>query len=186
MRKPVVQILVGMIASGKSTYARFAAATGAVIVNDDDIVMALHGGNYDGYQDALKPLYKSIENNIVTTAVALGRDVVVDRGLNVSALARSRWLSLARSLDVPCEAVVFPVESPAVHATRRSRHDDRGLSFEAWLSVAQKHAQQYCQPRAEEGFAGVFDVEFERDVATGALAGRLHQVNSLGHHYAES
>ncbi len=38
-----VELLVGMIASGKSTYARRRAAEGAIIICDDAVKAALHG-----------------------------------------------------------------------------------------------------------------------------------------------
>jgi predicted kinase len=151
-----VRVLVGMIASGKSTYAREAARRqGAVIVNDDAIVQAVHGGDYSLYDKALKPLYKSVENHIAAVAVALGRDVVVDRGTNVSSAARRRWLGLASSLDCWAEAVVFGNAGPATHAGRRCEDDPRGHDYDYWLRVATAHDARWEPPVASEGWGVV-------------------------------
>ena len=152
-------VLVGMIASGKSTLAKKLASEGAVIVNDDAIVTAVHGGDYTLYERRLKPLYKSIENHITTTGIALGRCVVVDRGVNVSRSARARWVALARSLDIPSIAVCFPNEGAHVHAERRHTHDARGCSFESWLEVAKRHEADFSIPTLDEGFNRVVLVD---------------------------
>jgi len=55
MRK--IQILVGMIASGKSTYSKHAARLGFIVVNDDAIVNAVHGEDYTLYDKKLKLLW---------------------------------------------------------------------------------------------------------------------------------
>ena len=78
-RKPKVEILVGFIASGKSTYSKHRASQGAIVINDDAIVNAVHSNIYELYDKNLKPLYKAVENTILEMALALNRDVVIDR-----------------------------------------------------------------------------------------------------------
>jgi predicted kinase len=163
-----VQILVGPVASGKSTYSRNAAQRGMVIVNDDAIVMAIHAGHYQLYDQSAKPLYKAVENTILQTAVALGRSVVVDRGTNNRPDSRRRWIGLAHSLDLPVVAVVFPDEGPEVHARRRFESDGRGASYEEWLKVAQHHADvgEPVNFYSDEGFDEVVTVQWP-DVQNG-------------------
>lgn len=146
-----IEVLVGMIASGKSTYAAKRAKEGAVIVNDDAIVLAVHGGDYSLYDEKLKKLYKAIQLNMITSAILRGRDVVVD-STNRTVKTRQRYLRLAESFDVPCVAVVFPRESEEVHARRRVESDARGLTYVTWLDVAKKHAVNYVAPTEGEGF----------------------------------
>lgn len=150
-----------MIASGKSTYARNAAAFGILTVNDDAVVSMIHAGDYTLYDEALKILYKSVENQVVSTALAMNRVVLVDRGLNVSCHGRRRWLALADSYDVPCEAVVFPKESPEVHAIRRTGGDSRGHDYEYWFDCAKRHFQEYTEPSLDEGFSYIHHITFE-------------------------
>jgi len=166
--KSKIQVLVGMIASGKSTYAKNIAKAGAIIVNDDSIVNAVHADDYTLYDKKLKVLYKSTENHIISIAASLDRLIVVDRGLNGSINGRQRWLSLARALDMKCEAVVFKNEGPETHAQRRSAGDSRGHSFDYWLKVAKAHNSDYSEPTVAEGFDSVHHIDFE-DIQKGKV-----------------
>lgn len=156
-----LQVLCGMVASGKSTYCRSAAKKGLICVNDDEIVNMLHGNDYTLYNEKLKLLYKSVENHIVGTGLAMGRSVIVDRGLNVSPQGRRRWIALANSFDVPCEAIVFKNDGPKIHASRRFASDCRGHSIQYWERVAELHDSLYIPPSVEEGFDAVYNIEFD-------------------------
>ncbi len=159
--KPEIHVLVGMIASGKSTYCRKAAKSGALIMNDDAIVNLLHADLYTLYDEKLKILYKSLENSIVSLGLCMGRTVLVDRGLNVSAKGRQRWIALAKSFDVPCKAVVFHKDTPGTHAMRRYNSDNRGHTYEYWANVAKAHDKVYAEPTLEEGFDEISHVAWE-------------------------
>jgi predicted kinase len=163
-----LQVLVGMIASGKSTYARQAARHGVLCVNDDAIVNLIHADQYDLYDPKIKALYKSIENHIVGTCLALGRNVLIDRGLNVSPKARQRWIALARSFDARCEALVFANEGPQAHAERRFQSDSRGCSLEFWMKAARRHDSLFVPPTLEEGFEAVYLISFS-DIQQGRV-----------------
>ena|SRR3990167_9682446 len=150
-----LQVLVGMIASGKSSYARNAANHGVVSVNDDAIVSMLHAGKHTLYSKSLKPLYKAIENAVASTALAMRLTVIIDRGVNVSVNSRKRWTAIARSLDAECEALVFPKQFAHTHAERRFASDPRGQTLEDWLAVADRHHAEYQEPTKEEGFSEI-------------------------------
>lgn len=145
MSRPVVKILVGPIASGKSTWCKMAADDGFIFVNDDAIVQAVHAGDYTAYDESLKPVYKSIENQILQVSLAMGRSVVIDRP-NCTLESRKRYISLAKSIDARTMAIVFPVESFYTHAFRRYQHDSRGLSLEHWERVAREQVESYQVP----------------------------------------
>lgn len=147
-----VELLVGLIASGKSTYARERAKDGWIIVNDDSVVEAVHGGDYTLYRESLKPLYKSVETDIFCTALAMGRSVLVDRGVNIRAASRVRWIGLASSMDTPIIAVSFPISKPEDHATRRMLSDPRGRNYDYWYNVARCQLRDWEQPQLKEGF----------------------------------
>ncbi len=143
---------MGMIASGKSTYSKERAEQGAIIANDDSFVMAVHGGNYQLYDKSLKVIYKSVEHTIITHAIALGRDVIIDK-VCMTRAARRRYIALAASLDVPSVVVKFKKESKEVHARRRFEHDSRNISYERWLGVAERHETDWEEPdQGIEGF----------------------------------
>ena len=150
MRKPKVEILVGPIASGKSTFATFRAKEGAIVINDDAIVNAVHANQYALYDETLKPLYKAVENTILQAALSLGRDVVIDRP-NYSKAMRRRYIGLAKSVDAMVNVVHFERVDPNEHARRRAHSDARGYTQEYWLEVAMAHDIQYEQPELSEG-----------------------------------
>lgn len=147
----MIELLCGMIASGKSTYSKRRAREGAVIVNDDSIVMAVHAGQYDLYDESFKPIYKGIETNMVMLALAAGKDVVIDRPCE-SAKTRQRYVSLGHAFGVEVVCVVFDKDTAAVHAIRRFESDARGMSLETWLFVAESHERLFEHPSQEEGF----------------------------------
>lgn len=158
---PRIYVLIGMIASGKSTYCRNAAKNNQLIMNDDALVNLLHADDYTLYNKELKILYKSLENNIVSFGLCMGKSVVIDRGLNVSIQGRQRWVALARSFDVPCEAIVLPLSNPETHAKRRYESDPRGHTYDYWFNVANKHYEAYRPPSIEEGFDKIHNITFE-------------------------
>jgi predicted kinase len=157
----MIEVLCGFISSGKSTWAKQRAREGWVILNDDAIVNAVHGGDYTLYNESWKPLYKGVEDQILHLAVAMGKNVLVDRGVDVRRASRARWIALGRSLDVEVIAVVFQVFRPEVHAQRRFESDPRGLSQEYWLKVARNHAGQYERATLDEGFASITERHWE-------------------------
>ncbi len=161
----MIEVLIGMIASGKSTWSRMRARNGWLVLNDDAIVKALHAGNYTLYDKNLRPLYKAIEDHILHSAILLGRNVVIDRGLDISKKSRQRWVAIARSTDTEIRAVWFDKLDPMAHATRRWRSDARGHTLEYWLEVATAHDKRYDNPVVSEGFCEIIKPEW-------ALVGR--------------
>lgn len=147
----MIYVLVGPIASGKSTYCKKKAQEGALIVNDDSIVNALHADQYGAYDKELKPLYKSLEMSIIAYGVAIGRDVVIDRP-SYKKSTRRRYVEMAHSIDAEVTAVVFENFGPEVHAKRRFESDSRGYTYDGWLRVAQEHESLREEISTSEGF----------------------------------
>jgi len=125
----MIEILIGTIASGKSSYCNKRAEQGAIIINDDAY---------------------SISD--IQSAIKLGKDVVIDKALSLTSKSRKRWIGVANSFDVPVQATVFKFALPYEHARRRYNSDNRGLDFVHWWNVALQHSSIYEEPRLEEGF----------------------------------
>lgn len=153
------EILIGMIASGKSTYCLKRVKEGAIIINDDSIVNALHANDYPSYKKSLKPLYKGIEHYVINFAGMAGIDVVIDRP-NLNANTRKRYIEIAKSIDIEnIEGVIFKIETPEVHAERRVKSDNRGWEYEYWLRAAQHQYSLYNEPQLNEGFTKLVKYE---------------------------
>ena len=177
-----LQILVGPIASGKSTYAKLMAIEGYITVNDDAIITALHGSDYRLYSKDLKPLYKNLETTIVCYSAALFKNVIVDRGVNISAKGRRRFIGMAHSLDMTCEAIVFDRHKPEIHAQRRFQYDNRGHSYEYWLEVAQEHDSKYEEATLDEGFDSIIPAKWAlkfKNETTNTINSALHTLELL-------
>lgn len=155
----MIEILCGPISCGKSTYAHNRAKDGAIVINDDAIVKMLHGGDYTLYDSTLKPLYKSIENHIITHAVAVGLNVIIDRTNHLKS-TRARYVSIAKSLDEDVKLVLFDWGvAPEISANRRFTSDSRGLSLDIWLAVANRHKQEYESPTLAEGYQELIEYD---------------------------
>lgn len=146
-----LEILCGPIASGKSTFCKIRAKEGAIIVNDDAIVCAVHGGNYSLYDKSLKILYKSIEFSIISHAFSCGRDVIIDRPC-ISRKTREKYIRIANGYDIPVEVIVFYRGAPELHGERRFNGDNRGHNLEYWINVAKFHDARYQAPHPDEGY----------------------------------
>jgi hypothetical protein len=152
---PRLELLVGMVASGKTTYARDRADHGALVVSHDDLTQMLHG-RYR-YEPDLKPTYRAMMRYAARHGLEEGRDVVIDR-TNLTRESRRYWTGAAAVWGVPIVAVVFPRMGPASHAMRRFEADPRGRSYVEWLEVARHHADQAEAEPLDwegEGFASV-------------------------------
>lgn len=168
-------ILVGMIASGKSSICAQKAQEGALIINDDAIVSAVHGGNYRLYNKALKPLYKTIEQTLLATGLAMGRTVIVDRPC-FKRMTRLRYVSLAKSFDAPITCYTFVKEHESIHAERRYHSDPRGYGMDYWMEVATRHSAQWEEPALEEGYDELVKVNYS---PTDGLLVLSHQLKGL-------
>jgi predicted kinase len=153
-----LKILVGNIASGKSTYSREQGKWGAVIIDRDALLMMLHGNDYTGYNHTLKPMYKDMENFLIRNALSYGRTVILDR-TNMDKARRSRFIQFGKQAHAKVECYVFPMEPADVHARRRFESDARGYPLHRWQEVAARFASEYEQPTYDEGFDSIFNVD---------------------------
>lgn len=148
-------LCIGMISSGKSTYAKnLVKQMGYISCCDDDVLNLVTAGQYL-YRKEIKSLLKTLENAVVSNALLGGFNVVIDSARNVSIAKRSRFIQWAKSFDIGVEAVVFPKESNEIHAKRRTEHDNRGLPYDFWLDVANEHDKIYGEPEEVEGFDAI-------------------------------
>jgi predicted kinase len=84
-----IEVLIGMIASGKSTYARKRADEGALIISHDALTEMLHGCYR--YEEGLRESYRTMEESIAFASLSAGRDIVIDR-THLTDESRRRWI----------------------------------------------------------------------------------------------
>jgi predicted kinase len=134
-----IEVLIGMITSGKSTYARERADQGAIVIQHDDLTEMLH--QRYRYEQEKRAMYRMMEMKLATTALSFGCDVVIDR-THLTRESRERWVCMARMWNIESVAVLFPRFSAEKHAIRRFNADSRGRPLAEWLRAADHHAQQ--------------------------------------------
>lgn len=157
-----VELLIGMIGSGKSRYALSRANEGAIIICHDTISASVHGEQR--YEQELRDFYRRVQTDMLCEAFIEKRDVVIDR-THLTRESRQwwkEWCDYARKMksfddigEFRVAAVTFPIHGPDTHARRRFEADNRGRSYAEWLSVAMHHADQaFAEPlnAVEEGF----------------------------------
>lgn len=159
---PQVYVTVGMIASGKTTFSRKLAESGALVISHDDLTEMLHGSYC--YDPALREAYRGMMRDIARHALTAGRSVVIDR-THLTREARAEWVALALADWVPrltevvmVIAVEFRRAPAAEHARRRFEADPRGRTLGEWERVARHHeAQAVAEPLDPwaEGFDAV-------------------------------
>jgi predicted kinase len=151
MTTPKIEILVGPIGSGKSTYARKRAGEGALVVCFDGLTEMLHA-EYR-YEQGLRECYRRMEEAIAREILRAGRDAVVDRPHHTRE-SRRRWIDFANGNGVGANvvAVVFPTEDAETHALRRYRDDPRGLSPGEWEEIVRRWLAEAEPVGPSEGF----------------------------------
>jgi predicted kinase len=145
---PILELLVGSIASGKSTWTRKRANQGWLTVNNDSLVCSMHGGEY-AWNLQIPGLVELLAKQIVTAAASASRSVIVDN-TNRNRQQRAAIVRHGREMGMQVKIVLFPRESADVHAERRFRSDPRGCTYGYWLEVAQKIETEWEDPGTDE------------------------------------
>lgn len=132
----MLELLVGNIASGKSTYAKKRVQEGWFCVSDDAIINMLLADQYSLYSRKHEQLVADLLLQCAEKVVAENYLLVVDSAWLVSKRYRQRFREAFSNLVV--EEIWFLREAPEVHAARRVEHDPRGGTYEMWLEVAKR------------------------------------------------
>lgn len=154
-----VQVIVGEVGSGKSTYSAYLSNNyGALVVCNDAMGMMLRAGNYRAsIQDDLYPLYSSIKASALRHGLSRGRTIILD-DTNLNRTTR-RWVTnkardiqLEVGINVPIIAVRTPPISFEISGQRRAQHDLRTYSESEWTAIAEKHSKKASEPELTDGF----------------------------------
>jgi len=147
-----IYLPVGMIGSGKSTWARkFIAENSSVrIVAGDDIRLMLGGGAYE-YDPILEPAVIDILMQATETALEYGLDVILDECYcSLSIAMRKRVMELF--CDYTVIAVVFPEKGMKDRIEDKVTKGLRGKTVSYWKRVFTEMAEVYEPVSGAEGF----------------------------------
>jgi F420-dependent oxidoreductase-like protein len=148
---PVLVVLVGPGASGKSTWAAEQFAPSDVV--SSDALRALVGAGPDDISASVDAF--ALLDDVVRQRVARGLTTVVDT-LGLDAARRSSWLALARDHRMACVAVTF--DTPAAVCRERNRARARPIPADALAAQLRSWAATR-EVLADEGFDQVLAAE---------------------------
>lgn len=143
---PTLEILRGVSGSGKSTYARARAATGAVVVSRDDLRVAFFGSDGPDYYTVPKDVLRSREDYISTVeqaaikgALLSGKDVVSDNTHTMMKYV-NRVAKIGYSVGANVEMKVFdiPLREAVARVEARANFGGRDVPVDA---IKRQHDQ---------------------------------------------
>jgi predicted kinase len=145
---PLLILLVGIPASGKSTWA-YRNAKDTIVVSQDDLIEAI---TPSGFEYSARAIYAAAEEAIARSALRAGRTVIVDRTNRTRAL-RKRWIGIAQEARSPVVALTMSADVQTCRVRNQSRSGPRRvceIRMERMISV-------FEAPDPEEGFDAVLD-----------------------------
>lgn len=146
----MIEVLIGNISSGKTSYARHRALQSALII-DESFIFSLHAGLRQMVTKNNNLLYRNLEYQIISFALSNNKDVIIDK-CNFSSLLRERYIRIAKGFDTDIVGIVFPRENPNIHSERKIKYNKEGYDEAYWKKVAELINKKYESPSLAEGF----------------------------------
>jgi predicted kinase len=144
-----LDILVGNIGCGKSTFAAILARRkNAVIVNMDTIQQMVAGGEYGAYDKEKKRVYQETEDTIIRTALYDGFNVVIDR-TNMDKKRRKRFIDIGKKYT---EVICYDWGEGNPKDIFKRIKSPRGIPEKQWSEVFDYMCKSYEKPTLAEGF----------------------------------
>ena len=143
MARPRVVLLVGLPASGKSTWAH---EQGTAVLSSDDIRFLLSD---DPTNQLIHGMVFTTVRYLLRRRLELGRPVTYVDATNATRQERRPYIKLGQWYDAAVEAVYF--DTPIEVCKERNRHRERVVP--EWAIDAM--AARLTRPSLEEGFTSV-------------------------------
>lgn len=146
---PTLYMLIGVPASGKSTWLAQRDLSDAVVISTDDIIQARAEAQGKTYDQVFKKEVKSATTQMVANfraAIEADKDIYWDQ-TNVTAAARAKKLALGPDTYEKV-AVFFRTPDHQEHARRLASREGKNIP---WNVIASMKSQLEA-PSADEGF----------------------------------
>lgn len=162
---PSITLFISNVGTTCEDLVAETASFGTIVVNRDELVRTLHAGCLEQVALDLDIVYQCVAEVIITSAISRGRQIaVVADGLTVE--ERSKYLHLGRQLRVPVFAVVWPFDTPLMHAIQAWAQTDTETDLEPWLVFAEAIDLTFESLDINEGFDAIYVVSEEADTPT--------------------
>lgn len=151
--QPTLYVLVGLPASGKSTWAGMQKFDNTVIVNTDKHVQA--------YADSVGKTYSEVFNEYMPQAIGLMMEEVREAVRNkqsiiwdqTSTTVASRKRKFYYTADYKKVAVIFKIRDPEDHKRRLASRPGKEIP----IDVIAQMSEQWEEPTVEEGFNEIWN-----------------------------
>jgi len=142
-------ILIGMIGSGKSAWARMTAGTdfNTIRVSGDDIRDMIKDRYTFDFQ--LEPLVDKMKMAMVREVLTAGKDVVID-DCHLTKDVRGGLCAMIAGVVPDAEIIYVWLQSAADVALKRRLTNLRGRSEFEWQEVMKKHGSMFEAPELNE------------------------------------
>lgn len=131
--KPLLLLVAGLPASGKTWFARaLAEKLDAVHINSDAVRTAM--GLRGQYGPASKQQVYDAMTERGEAALKNGRPVIVDSTFFKKTLRRP-WLALAEKLDVPCLFIEIKIPEEAARQRLQKKREDSEATWDVYLQL---------------------------------------------------
>lgn len=152
---PILHLLCGRIASGKSTLAaKLAARDGAVLLAEDAWLAALYGDRMTEVEDFVRfsARLRAVVGPLVLSVLGRGVSVVLDFQANT--VASRRWMmELVRSSGAAHRLHLLDVPSQVCLARLQARNAQGVHPFAVTTAQFERVNRHFAPPTADEGFA---------------------------------
>ena len=144
-----VYIMIGMIGSGKSAWARMTAGTdfNTIRVSGDDIRKMIKDRYTFDFQ--LEPLVNKMKMAMIKEVLAAGKDVVID-DCHLTYKDREELCALIKGVWPAAEIIYVWMRCNLEVALKRRLCNLRGITEFEWRSVMGKHKQEFDIPTKDE------------------------------------
>ena len=158
MGKPRLTLMVGLPASGKSTYATLEALqTGAILLSSDSIRKELLGSEADQSNNEL--IFKTLYDR-ARTHLSNGRSIIID-ATNINMKDRKRTLSNFSNMDIERYCIIM--STPIEICIKRDKERNRTVGED----VIKKFLYRFEIPMYFEGFDEIVIMQWsERKMTT--------------------
>lgn len=167
---PELIIMVGNIASGKSTWIKRFLASDAgrsyIAVSKDALRIMMGGGNYN-FDENLEPLIHAITIETIMILMAEGRNIIYDE-TNMDVGSRQQILLLTKKFnhnlgyDYHIKAVVMPKLIKFASLLRKfhfiARNPNQEQDLEVWEKVWERKDKLFVTPTFDEGFDNIENI----------------------------
>lgn len=169
MLKPKLIIMVGNIASGKTTWIKqFLSEDNSdegkwVVLSKDDLRRMLGAGSYL-WDEQLEPIIHTSFIDILGNFMQQNINVILDE-TNMGKETRDLYLDFTKyrvshGYDYKTIAVIMPKISREKAIQRRCRNKDSAWGFSAsiWRNVWERKQDKFEMPTKEEGFDEIWEI----------------------------